>query len=173
MLYFNRIVGHLLSVSLIGCFGHVLLKLLVAVIRQKNFSFFLTWVKILSFYFLDRQLKEFPSGEFLLVAVQTISEKSLPVFCVHRTWTFRSPTNIGNWPDFIFVLPAALGFIFFYYLYFLFLFFSIEVKFWYRTGCTPEGIFSNNRTGTEHFNRSEALWSQASLCERNWMKKQT
>lgn len=82
MMYFNCMAGHLLSMGLIGSFSHVLPKLLIAVIRQKNFSLFLTWVKILSFYFLVRQLKEFLSDEFLLVSVQTITEKSRPVFCV-------------------------------------------------------------------------------------------
>lgn len=134
-MYFNCMAGHLLSMGLIGSFCHVLPKLLIAVIRQKNFSLFLTWVKILSFYSLVRQLKEFLSDEFLLVSVQTITEKSRPVFCVLLIVDIS--LTYEHWKtDLIYLLffLLLLAFGFFSVFFFLLL---IKVKFWYRTGCWP------------------------------------
>lgn len=134
-MYFNCMAGHLLSMGLIGSFCHVLPKLLIAVIRQKNFSLFLTWVKILSFYFLVRQLKEFLSDEFLLVSVQTITEKSRPVFCVLLIADIS--LTYEHWKTDLIYLLFLFYFLhldFFSVFFFLLL---IKVKFWYRTGCWP------------------------------------
>lgn len=83
MMYFNCMAGHLLSMGLIGSFlSRAAQTSHCRYSPAKTSAFFLPVVKILSFYFLVRQLKEFLSDEFLLVSVQTITEKSRLQCCV-------------------------------------------------------------------------------------------
>lgn len=109
--------------------------------------------------------KSFISGRRFLQSKAQTKKSSFSVLCFPENVDISSPIRTLETDLLLLFSPLLhLDFCFFNFLL------LIEVKFWYRTGCAPAGLRVIER---EHFNRAETVLSDASLCEKNWMKEPT